>query len=67
MPKSNHHISTFLIVKYVLKTIKLSLIIFFSSYILGVMWLILCELQESVVDRTEYFKYLDLSEDDNPY
>lgn len=56
-----------LIFKYVLKTFRLSLLIFFSSYILGVCWLVLCELQESVIDKVLYVDFTDKPEGENPY
>ena len=55
MNETNHNIGIMLIYKYILKTIRLSFFILFSSYFLGVLWLILCEFEESIDD----IRYID--------
>ena len=46
LPETNHNIGQILIVKYILQTFRLVIIIFISSYTLGIFWMVLCELQE---------------------
>lgn len=56
LPATNHNIGQILIVKYILQTFRLVIIIFISSYTLGIFWMILCELQE-VHDVQGHFTY----------
>lgn len=44
LPETNHNIGIILVIKYILQTFKLVIIIFISSYTLGIFWMILCEL-----------------------
>ena len=46
LPETNHNIGYILIIKYFLQTFRLVIIIFISSYTLGIFWMVLCELQE---------------------
>ena len=45
LPSTNHNIGQFLIIKYILQIFRIMLIIFISSYTLGIFWMVLCELQ----------------------
>lgn len=46
LPESNHNIGVILIIKYILQTFRLVVIIFISSYTLGIFWMVICEIQQ---------------------
>lgn len=49
----SNKIKTILIVSYLMKTFKLAMIIFNISYIVGMIWLILCEAHKDYYHGTE--------------
>lgn len=54
LPQTNHNIGDCLIIKYCLEILKLIIMIFTSSYVLGCIWLIICQIEERFVDKSQY-------------
>ena len=48
-----------LIIKYILNIIQIAIVIKFSSFFLGIFWLVLCEYQEIVFDEQDYSQLSD--------